>query len=70
MTITDPGVYPSTDPKPTVSSITGSGTGATLTVAAMNVAATFYTGVPTAASGTASGTNPNTLVLTELVGPS
>jgi len=69
VTITDPGVYPSGE-TPTVQSISGSGGGATLNVVAMVAAATFYKGVPTAASGTASGTNPNTLVLTEYVGPS
>jgi hypothetical protein len=68
--ITDPGVYPSADPNPTVSSISGSGSGAKLNVVAMGPAATFYKGVPTAATGTASGSNPNALVLTEYVGPS
>ena len=70
VTITDPGVYPTSGETPTVSSISGSGQGATLNVVAMVPATTFYKGVPTAATGTASGSNPNTLVLTEYVGQS
>ncbi|MCE9630075.1 MAG: IPT/TIG domain-containing protein [Planctomycetia bacterium] len=65
--ITDAGIYPTGD-KPTVASISGSGSGAALTVAAMVPATTFYKGVPAAATGTASGSNPNKLVLAEYVG--
>ncbi len=64
--ITDPGAYPSSQSNPTVVSISGSGQGATLTVAAMVPAATFYKGTPTAGTGG----DPNKLVLTEYVGPS